>query len=291
MQREIPLRIDSQDGKGAPCTLLGMLHLPCERDGATLTAVLIVSGGAQYRTGSHRQFVQPARALSLAGHPVLRFDMPGLGDSLGEPLSFEASAPVIGDAIDALYRQVPQIDRVVLWGLCDGASACLLYVQARHDPRVAGLALLNPWVRNEASMARAQVKHYYKRRVLQASFWRKLARGQVGWQAVQDLGRQLHQLGCSVRTRQRPPSNDRFQDRMAMAWQTFPGSVLLLLSEHDLTAQEFVEHAQTDARWLGWKRRERLTRHRLDQADHTCSEPASARQLQARLMDWLQQLP
>jgi exosortase A-associated hydrolase 1 len=291
MLQEIPLRIDSQDGSGAPCPLLGILSLPPATELAQHTAVLIVSGGAQYRAGSHRQFVQLARLLALAGHPVLRFDLPGLGDSPGVPLPFESSAALIGAAVDALHHHAPQVERVVLWGLCDGASACLLYVQARHDPRIAGLALLNPWVRNEASLARAQVKHYYRRRLLQPSFWRKLASGGVGWRAVNDLGTQLRQLGCSVRTRQRPPSNDHFQDRMAMAWQTFPGAILLLLSERDLTAQEFVEHARTDARWSGWQRRERLTRHRLDGADHTCSAPASARQLQALVIDWLQQLP
>ena len=65
-------------------------------------------------------------------------------------------------------------------------------MQATRDPRVAGLALLNPWVRSDAGLARARVKHYYRQRpdgtrlLAQAgSRWRGLAgAAQPGEQAA-----------------------------------------------------------------------------------------------------------
>src|SRR5690606_29744805 len=68
------------------------------------------------------------------------------------------------------------LKEVVIWGLCDGASAALLY--AHRDRRVTGVVLLNPWVRTEHGIARTQLRHYYGRRFLQPSLWRKLLRGE-----------------------------------------------------------------------------------------------------------------
>ena len=66
--------------------------------------VVVIVGGPQYRVGSHRQFVELARALVRAGHHVLRYDCRGMGDSDGAMQGFEASVPDVGAAIDALLQ-------------------------------------------------------------------------------------------------------------------------------------------------------------------------------------------
>ena len=266
--------------------MLGILSRPSPGKPVQRTAILIVVGGAQYRVGSHRQFVLLARCLAEAGYPVLRFDLPGMGDSPGAPVPFEDTAPHIRAALDAtlntLQAEAPQVDRVVLWGLCDGASASLLYVQATQDPRVAGLALLNPWVRSEAGLARARVKHYYRQRLMEPAFWRKLAAGGVGWQALRSLGNNLRTM------RQAPPQTLTFQELMAQGWRAFDGKMMLILSERDLTAQEFVEHASTHPAWFGWQHRSGLTLHPLGQADHTGSSPAAQKTLHTHTLQWLE---
>lgn len=266
--------------------MLGILSLPPGTVALSGTAVVLVVGGAQYRVGSHRQFVRLARALARQGHSALRFDFPGMGDSPGEPVPFEATAPHVAAAVDRAMA-VPGVQRVVLWGLCDGASACLLYQGATGDTRIAGMALLNPWVRSEASLARAQVRHYYRQRLLEVAFWRKLFNGAVGRQALSDLWRNLRLMRAAQSTALPPTS---FQDRMAGAWRDFPGAVLLLLSERDLTAQEFVEYANTQPRWKGWALHPRLEQHQLAGADHTCSRPADTQQSETLVLNWLQQL-
>jgi len=261
--------------------MLGIVSPPPAQTPMQRTGVLIVVGGAQYRVGSHRQFVQLARCLAAGGFPVLRFDLPGMGDSPGELPSFEDTAPHIAAAIDGLQRQCPGAERVVLWGLCDGASASLLYVQATSDPRVAGLALLNPWVRSEASLARTQVKHYYRQRLLEPAFWRKLLQGGVGAQALRSLRDNL------VRMQRAPAAPLSFQHRMADGWHRFTGPVLLLLSERDLTAQEFNEYADTSPAWAGWRHKALLTQHGLAGADHTCSAATSRTAAEQATLPWL----
>ena len=53
------------------------------------TGVLIIVGGPQYRVGSHRQFVQLARALASNGIATMRFDYTGMGDSQGKKAEFD----------------------------------------------------------------------------------------------------------------------------------------------------------------------------------------------------------
>ena len=45
-----------------------------------------------------------------------------------------------------------------------------------EDPRVAGMVLVNPWIRSDASYAKTQLVHYYGKRLLQREFWKKVLR-------------------------------------------------------------------------------------------------------------------
>jgi exosortase A-associated hydrolase 1 len=268
---------------GPDADMLGIVSQRADGQPASDTGVVIVVGGAQYRAGSHRHFVLLARYLAAHGFTVLRFDFPGMGDSPGEGLSFEDTAPHIEAAITAFQRACPSVQRVVLWGLCDGASASLLYLEATQDTRVAGLALLNPWVRSEAGLARTQVKHYYRQRLLEPAFWRKLLAGGVVWQALRSFGSNLR----TMRNRPAQTTVGTFQERMAQGWRSFPGPILLLLSERDLTAQEFRDATQGNADW------DRTPPHgpakliKLFGADHTCSQPTSMAQIEAEMLSWL----
>jgi exosortase A-associated hydrolase 1 len=250
--------------------------------------VLIIVGGPQYRTGSHRQFVHLARALAAAGHPVLRFDYRGLGDSTGELRNFEHCSADIDCAVVALQAARPGVQRVVLWGLCDAASAALLYLQANADARVAGLALANPWVRSAASLARTHVKHYYLRRLREREFWRKFLRGGVALTALRGLVSNLR----AVLAPRHPARHSQapYQQRMAAAWADFSGSILLMLSEDDYTAREFEEVAAGDAAWQHALRRRAPQRVLLAGADHTCSTPGAQAAAEAATVAWLHDL-
>jgi uncharacterized protein len=276
------------DGPGQP--LVGILsHAALSTETAQPASdlgVLIIVGGPQYRVGSHRQFVLLARALARQGHHVLRFDYRGMGDSAGTLHDFLQVSDDVAAAIAALQKAAPAVQRVVLWGLCDGASAALLYLHQRSDPRVAGLALLNPWVRSEASLAKTHVKHYYAERLKSGQFWQKLFSGQVAASAVSGLWRNLR-LAFVPSGEQTANNSLPYQQRMAQAWLAFAGATLLMLSEKDLTAQEFVEFSKSDPLFQKALRTRPPTRVSLADADHTCSSPQAQRAAEEATASWL----
>jgi len=267
--------------------LLGILSRPAEgAPPATDPAVLIVVGGPQYRVGSHRQFVSLARALARAGFATLRFDLTGMGDSEGDKRSFEAAGPDIRSAIDALSKACPEALRIVVWGLCDGASAAMMF--ATDDRRVAGLIAANPWARSEASLATTRLKHYYVARLLQREFWAKLVKGGLQWRDS------LRALLGSVRDARAPgPTQDDdwlaqpFQTAMARGLAKFRGRLLLILSGNDLTAKEFIEFARSSRAWRGLLERPTVSRIDLPDADHTFSRREWQRRVETDSIAWL----
>lgn len=251
--------------------------------------VVVVVGGPQYRAGSHRQFVLLSRALAAAGYAVLRFDCRGMGDSEGVARDFLSVSADIAAAIDHLQTRIPQVRQVALWGLCDGASAALLYCFDTQDARVTGLYLLNPWIRNEASLARTHIRHYYLQRLMQRDFWSKAMRGGVSWKALSGLFRSLFITLSSAAQRMviRPllrhpmnPTRPSYQQRMALAWSRFEGTIHLLLSSDDYTAKEFMEHASTHNDWQTAMQSSRWVRHDLMGCDHTFSSAAARAQVE-----------
>jgi exosortase A-associated hydrolase 1/exosortase A-associated hydrolase 2 len=271
--------------------LYGVLDLPAQARGQR--GVLVVVGGPQYRAGSHRQFTLLARRLALEGIPAMRFDYRGMGDSEGEIRNFEHVQEDLRAAVDRFLLDVPSVREVVLWGLCDGASASSLY--APLDARVAGLALLNPWVRTEEGAAKAMLKHYYKDRLLDPALWKKIASGQFDYAGA---ARSFFQLAGSVLSPKRAadapapaeagaaapaaPALAPLPERMQAALSRFRGPALVMLSGADLTAQEFGDVADGSRPWRELMAAQRVTRHTLPGADHTCSQ----RSWQDQVEDW-----
>ncbi|ANG62527.1 hydrolase 1, exosortase A system-associated [Marinobacterium aestuarii] len=248
--------------------LAAILHLV---DRASVGVVIVV-GGPQYRVGSHRQFVHLARALASQGISVLRFDVTGMGDSSGEKKAFDDLDADIAAAVNCFQQHCPELESIVLWGLCDGASAALIY--AHRDPRLAGLVLLNPWLENRQAKAQAQVSHYYRRRFLDPGFWRKLKQGKgnlVGsvWEFVCTLWQAL--IGDKGAAKAKESSDNCYQQRMFEGLNKYPGRVLLVLSGNDLTAKTFSRQLAQDAAWAQLVEERSVSRVCLDSADHTFS--------------------
>jgi exosortase A-associated hydrolase 1 len=265
--------------------LVGILTLP---EQARSRAVLVVVGGPQYRIGSHRQFVMLARAFAAHGYPVLRYDYRGMGDSEGEPRNFEQVTDDIRAAIDCLFSALPSVREVVLWGLCDGATAAAFHAPA--DPRVAGLVLVNPWCRTGEGEAKARLTHYYRSRLHDVEFWKKIVCGGFDYgSAVRSfwtsIGRARRQTGeATGETRSLP-------GRMHASLSQFEGHTLLILSENDLTAQECAQMISGSVAWATLMRQGRIARLLLRGADHTFSRRHWRDQVADWTRDWLDRLP
>lgn len=270
--------------------LLGILH---PADAAADVLVIVVVGGHQYRIGSHRQFVQLARALARAGIPAMRFDHRGYGDSGGELHRYWSIGPDIAAAIDA-GTLATGASQVILWGLCDGASAICFY--APEDSRVAGIVLANPWVRSEHTQTQAYLWSYYPQRLKQLDFWRSLVGGRI------DLRKAGHTLSRIFRRRTGSGSptaatgtaepDDTSPTNLPAAvmhdLDRFDGSILILLSGDDITASEF-RYAASTSHWRRRLRRKgkRLTTRTFDGADHTFARNGAKAQVEQDTVAWI----
>jgi exosortase A-associated hydrolase 1 len=274
--RDAPLLFDCE---GA--ALFGLLTQP---DPPGRVGVVVVVGGPQYRVGSHRQFVLLARKIGAAGLACLRFDYRGMGDSEGAPRSFASVDADVAAAIDAL-QQASGVERIVLWGLCDGASAALLY--ANRDARVVGVVAVNPWAKTATGEASVRLKHYYFRRLGSSQFWRKLLTGNVRTRA--SAGDAMKSLR-SVFWRSSIADESDYLVRMHEAVVIGRQALLVVLSGNDLTAREFDRWLQVDRRRRVICRNPAVEIRRILAADHTFSDDASRRQLEDITLDWIGRL-
>lgn len=230
--------------------LHGILSLP---EKASSRGVLIVVGGPQYRVGSHRQFVLLARRLAEAGIPVLRFDYRGMGDSEGDVRSFENVDEDILAAVDQFTAAAPAVREIVIFGLCDAACAALFY--AHRDSRVRGLVLINPWVRTSEGLAMTYLKHYYLARLFDRELWLKIASGCFEYRkAAQSLSGML--AAAFTRPTEKTSGSEArrghgmpLPEKMLEGLRHFDGNVLFILSENDLTANEFQNLVDRSREW------------------------------------------
>ena len=261
----------------AGARLWGILARPA--GSAAGLAVLVVVGGPQYRVGSHRQFVRlapPPGPRRLSG-AALR--LPRHGRQRGRAAQFRTDRRDIRAALDALCEPCRRRAPVVVWGLCDAASAALMFGSA--DPRVIGIVAANPWARSDASLAATRVKHYYGARLLQRDFWRKLLRG--GSTGGRRCARWAATCARRAFVARRAPA--RAQDAVPGPHGARPGGLpratLLLLSANDLTARSSRVHRRTAA-WGPLLDRPKVKRVDLPEADHTFSRRAWSERVEAK---------
>lgn len=273
-----------------PCqgqTLVGILSEPLQSGVADKVGVLVVVGGPQYRVGSHRQFVLLCRALAKAGVAAMRFDFRGMGDSSGAMRRFDAVNEDIACAVDAFFCARPNTEKLVLWALCDGATAASFY--AATDPRIAGLVLLNPWVRTEEGQARALITHYYRDRIFSKDLWLKVLGGKFNFRdSLASLTGTVKKLASpSAAATQSTPQT--LPEKLLHALSRSASPILTLLSGRDIVAAEFQRAVASTEQWSAWLASGRVQTQTLESADHTFSANAWSREVERATIDWVKQ--
>lgn len=148
---------------------------------------------------------------------------------------------------------------------------------------MAGLVLLNPWVKTDAGQARTMLKYYYVQRLLSLAFWKKLLSGGVS------VGRSLGGLNQMVVTARKDDegANTPLPARMAQSLKRAGRPFLVMLSGRDYVAREF-EQAVTDPAWADVPQA-RNASHMAD-ADHTFSSAKWRDEVARQTVSWLQAL-
>lgn len=194
------------------------------------TALLIVTGGNEVRSGAWAGQAQFAAQVAAAGFPVLRFDRRGCGDSEGFNAEFRSSAADMAAALAALRRECPQVTRVVGMGNCDAASALMLAGGAGCD----ALILSNPWTFESDAANEAPpeaVRHHYRRRLADPAALKRLLTGKVA------IGQLVRSLVSAARPANAPST---LAQEMAAAIAGFGGPIRFLVAERDRTGQAFL---------------------------------------------------
>jgi exosortase A-associated hydrolase 1 len=237
-------------------------------EAAGTTGLLIVTGGNETRAGAFSSQANLAANIAAAGHPVLRFDRRGVGDSEGVNLGFRHSGEDIAAALAAFRAQTPAVGRVMAFGNCDAASALMLTGGAGFD----GLLLSNPWTyeddHSDAPPPPSAIRARYAAKLKNP---RELLRLLTGKVSLTKLARGL--LSASAKR----PAPSGLAETMAAGLARFSGPARILVAEGDRTGQAFV---------AGWDARDPRLR-RCQGADHAYSNASSHDWLVAQILEAL----
>jgi len=264
--------------------LVGITTLPAQ---CQSVGVLILVGGPQYRVGSHRQFTLLSRSLAESGIPCFRFDCAGMGDSEGDKQEFHEARGDITAALDRFQEMVPELTRVVVWGLCDAASLALIY--AHQDPRVCSMILLNPWVHCGDYSPEVKLSHYYAPLLKGREAWQRFFTGKIDiWPALKEFSSDTavllkKALGMSLGV----PTRHPFVVEMLEGLQRFKGNTLFILSEQDLTAREFISLTSNEKRWKKAIAATSVEVHQVPGADHTFSKKPWQEEMTRLTIAWV----
>ncbi|SMF75336.1 exosortase A system-associated hydrolase 1 [Allosphingosinicella indica] len=189
-------------------------------DGAV--GVLMVTGGSQTRTGSHRIYERLAKTLSERGYPMFRFDRRGVGDSSGDDPGFRGSGPDIAAALAAFRAEQPQLRAIAGFGLCDGATA--LALDAKPFER---LILVNPWLveADPGAPPPAAVREHYRTQLASREGWKRLLTGDLSYGKL---------VGGVLRAAR--ATRTRLARQVAIALKSSGTPVHLILARRDGTA-------------------------------------------------------
>lgn len=221
MNRPIPARRHVSYDCGGSRVIATLDH------GTKSVGLIIVSGGNEPRNGAFNFQSRLARAVSLAGFPVLRFDRRGVGDSEGDNQGYLNSADDIASAAECLRREYPQINSLLAYGNCDAATGLVLHSTAPFS----ALVLSNPWLFDTQDGRQlpspAAVRERYKSKLRQPSEWRRIFTGGVSFRKLR--AGLLHAL--------RPVESSSNAARFRQSLTDCAKPTCILLADKDRTAQ------------------------------------------------------
>ena len=119
----------------------------------------------------------------------------------------------------------------------------------------------------------AYLKSYYLKRFFNQDFWKKLLTGKIS------TGNTLAELQNLHHQSKQSAEKNSFVEHMKQGLHNFSGKSSILLSEHDLTADEFILLVNHNKNWQQVMANSKITQQKIMQANHTFSTIASKDEL------------
>ncbi|MBI3900089.1 MAG: alpha/beta fold hydrolase [Gammaproteobacteria bacterium] len=205
---------------GPASTLFGILSEPLTGNSAAPT-ILLPNAGSTHHVGSNNLYVILARTLTRAGFRCLRFDFPGLGDSVIDNVDAENN-PYVADASDvidmAMQTVAPRAGAAsfVIMGLCSGAHAAFHAGLELAERPIVECVLINPltfYYKPGMSLEAPALQQYetwqrYMRALRNPRSWVKLLRKDTDFAGIfmTVFRRMLAVIGSKIKSRK--SSND-----------------------------------------------------------------------------------
>ncbi len=176
-------------------TLRGILTIPESVTGAPL---LLLPAGLKYRVGPGRLYVYLARWFAERGHPVLRFDPQGMGES-DDSLECGKTSDLwntiehgrfVADGIQAGLALLARFSagKFYISGLCGGAITAQLVAELVPE-KIAGVVSLNTaaalskWKTVGSVEARHNLREYTKK-LNSPESWKRMLGGESSYETV-----------------------------------------------------------------------------------------------------------
>ncbi len=241
------------------------------------TALLIVSGGNEIRSGAHNGMASLAMQICEQGFPVLRYDRRGIGESSGQNDGFLSSAADIAAAARFL-REKQQAQKIVAFGNCDAATALALF---GSEAGIDGYILANPWViepsgeaePDKPTMSSAAIRSRYWDRIKNPRTIIDLLSGKID----------LKKLAKGLKQASRSDENSALSLRLGSALSGLEQHVQILLAKRDTTARAFLA-AWNSADYETLRQENKISIETLDSASHSFADTDAKNWLTGKLL-------
>lgn len=125
--------------------MLGIQSIPNNESYKDKPAILVLNSGLVHRVGPFGLGVKIARTLCDNGYLVIRFDLPGIGDSVQYDTNSEYEKRIISDVGSAIeiIKNKHNINKFISIGLCTGAMNS--HVVTANDDRIVASILMDAY--------------------------------------------------------------------------------------------------------------------------------------------------
>lgn len=254
-------------------------------DAPGTTGLLIVSGGNEIRAGSHANQARLAAWCADQGHPCLRYDRPGTGDSEGVNRGYLQGGDPLKAALAAFRAACPGLTEIVAFGNCDAAS---LLIHSGAELGADALMLANPWLIEPAdeNAPDSSVPVLPSSAAIRARY---LARLRNPVRLLKDLlggGIDLRKLAAGLARLRQTETPSPLALRAATSLETLAVPTTILIARGDATAMTFIAAWRSKA--FGKARANRqvtIEEHRT--SSHSFSDDAAQVWLREHLLECL----